>query len=63
MRRKFPDRLRELLAAQSVSEIQRILRKSPSKDTHYVRLKKNPEKVLEWLHAGKPALSRGTVTD
>jgi hypothetical protein len=54
MRRKFPDRLRELLAAQSVSEIQRVLRKSPSNDPHYVRLKKNPGKVLEWLHAGRP---------
>jgi hypothetical protein len=57
MRRKFPDRLRELLATTSILEVRQVLRKSPSKDPHYVRLKKNPEHVLEWLRSGKPAVS------
>jgi len=54
IRRKFPNRLRELLKARTEEDVKRILRKSHSMDETWTFFKKNPSKVLESLEAGKP---------
>lgn len=56
MRRNFPDRLRELSTASSTDEVKAILAKSRTQDPVYQHLKANPDKVLDWLAAGKPSL-------
>lgn len=57
MRRNFPDRLRELGATKTPEQVKAVLRKSHTQDPIYLHLKKNPEKVLEWLNAGKPSVN------
>lgn len=54
IRRKFPNRFRELLKAKTEEDVKRILRKSHSKDETWTWFKKNPSKVLESLGAGRP---------
>ena len=54
MRRKFPDRLRELEAAKSPADVKIVLARLRTTDPVYVHLKENPERVKEWLEEGKP---------
>jgi hypothetical protein len=54
LRRKFPQRFRELLRAENETQVADILARSPSKDRHYRVLKDNPGQVLGWLHDGIP---------
>ncbi len=54
MRRNFPDRLRELEAVQTPLDVENVLARSRTDDPLYLHLKKNPDKVKEWLEAGKP---------
>ena len=54
MRRKFPQRLRELEDARTELEVKIILARSRTDDPVYLQLKENPEKVKEWLGEGKP---------
>jgi hypothetical protein len=54
MRRNFPDRLRELEEARTPLDVKIILARSRTDDPFYLHLKENPDKVKEWLEAGKP---------
>ena len=54
MRRKFPDRLRELEAAESPSQVEIVLARSRTTDPVYLHLKENPERVKAWLDVGRP---------
>jgi hypothetical protein len=54
LRRKFPDRLRELLLAENETQVRDILARSRTKDRHYRVLKDNADQVLGWLHDGIP---------
>jgi hypothetical protein len=51
--RNFPERLRELDSAQTPEEVTKILAKSRSKDPHYLALRAEPERVLDWLRDGR----------
>jgi hypothetical protein len=57
MRRNFPDRLRELEEARTVLDVRIVLARSKTDDPVYLHLKENPDKVKEWLEAGKPVAS------
>lgn len=54
MRRRFPDRLRELRQATTEEQVGAVLKRSRTQDPTYIYLKENPGKALEWLNAGKP---------
>jgi len=54
LRRKFPQRFRALLNADSTEQIIEILKSSRSKDSVLQHLLRNPERVKNWLEAGKP---------
>jgi hypothetical protein len=54
VRRKFPDRFRELEKAKTESDVRIALARSRSSDPVFQRLKANPDKVKEWLEAGRP---------
>lgn len=54
MRRNFPDRLRELEEARTELDVKIVLARSRTDDPLYLHLKKNPDRVKEWLEAGKP---------
>lgn len=47
LRRRFPDRFRELRRAQTVEEVRAILRKSKSDDVTYCHMKKHPQEVFD----------------
>jgi hypothetical protein len=47
MRRRFPDRLRELQRMKTEEQVEVILKKSRTHDPTYLWLKENPEKVLD----------------
>ncbi len=54
MKRKFPDRLRELDEARTELDVKIVLARARTDDPVYIHLKENPDKVKEWLEAGKP---------
>jgi hypothetical protein len=54
MRRNFPDRLRELEEARTPLDVKIVLARSRTDDPLYRHFKDNPDKVKEWLEAGKP---------
>lgn len=54
MRRKFPERLRELEEARTTLDVKIVLARSRSDDPVYLHLKENPDKVKLWLEKGKP---------
>ncbi len=56
MRRKFPERLRELEEAETTLNVEIVLARSRTEDPVYLHLRDNPEKVKEWLEAGKPKI-------
>ena len=51
MRRKFPDRLRELRAVATVEDAKAVLERSQTTDPTYLHLKKHPEEALLVLKA------------
>lgn len=53
LRRKFPDRLRELRRAKTEEDVRSVLRRSRGHDPTYLFLKKHPDAVLKWLDATK----------
>ncbi len=53
LRRKFPDRFRALFNAESTEQIIEILKSSRSKDSVLQHLLRNPERVRNWLEAGR----------
>jgi hypothetical protein len=56
LRRRFPQRLRELRMTKTTEEVRKVLRGSRSHDPTYVFLKEHPEQVFEWLNAGKTSV-------
>jgi hypothetical protein len=54
LKKKFPQRFRELLTAKSAGEVAVILRRSRTKDQHYLALRQDFARVLTWLEAGLP---------
>lgn len=54
MRRKFPDRLRELSDARTTEQVMLVLSRSRTKDRFYLHLKEHADKALQWLEVGKP---------
>jgi hypothetical protein len=56
LRRKFPERLRELLKAKSVEQIAASLDRARTKDAVIEMLRRMPEQVPEILHKGEPRL-------
>lgn len=54
MKRRFSDRLRELDEARTELDVKIVLARSRTDDPVYIHLKENPDKVKEWLEAGKP---------
>jgi hypothetical protein len=54
LKKKFPQRFRELLAAKNAEEVIGILKRSRTKDQHYLALSQNSARVLTWLEAGLP---------
>jgi hypothetical protein len=53
-RRKFPDKLQELMAATNSLQVRLILNRSRTKDPVYLHLRENPEQAVEWLRSGQP---------
>lgn len=53
LRRKFPQRLRELRSAKTTEQVRKVLRKSRSHDLTYEFLKEHPEDVIRWLNPDK----------
>jgi hypothetical protein len=56
LRRKYPQRLRELLRVSDKAEIVSILQRSRTKDPQYRALLENPIALLETLKAGQPGV-------
>jgi hypothetical protein len=54
LQRNFPERLRELESARTPDDVKRVLARSRSKDPTYLAIRREPERVLDWLAAGKP---------
>ncbi len=54
LRRKFPERLRELLRVKTPEKVAEVLSRSRTEDVHYLVLCDHPDKVREWLEEGKP---------
>lgn len=54
LRRNFPQRLRELLKAETAMEAEHILRRSRTKDPLYRGLIQQSKHLLQWLRDGVP---------
>jgi len=54
MKRKFPDRLKELDKVRTEEGVRMVLARSRTHDPLFLHLKENPGKVKEWLEFGKP---------
>ena len=63
LRRRFTDRWKELRLATTTDQVKAILKKSPTHDPAYLRLKEHPENVLEWFNLGKPPESLPVRSD
>jgi hypothetical protein len=49
LRRRFNERFRELMRANTIEDVKAILKKSKSNDVTYRHMKKYPEEVLQWV--------------
>ena len=62
MRRKFPDRLRELYAVATPADAKAVLARSKTTDPTYLHLKKHPEEALQVLNAAHSARRSGMLS-